>query len=276
MGTELSIGQEFEIDGKAYVLTDKIKKRKEHSCCRDEKAIVMITEEEWKNIEEQREIKRQAWLEAKANPPPEDRAPKYAMATSKCLREDCGNPVPVSRNPGQPRKFCSTRCRMTYNSRRQAAESGRGKPIVEYSTDGQFKTFLRNRNSSVDDCIRRLDQHRENAASCPFGKTNIPSHECPGFANRTHLTPAEWARYYGTDYPGRCLIKAVLEDDMIGALAKKDNTFAIRLDTTVAGEWIDWEELKRKYGSEQIEKMDKMRGDGVPHEIVAFRPVSYF
>ena len=29
-------------------------KRKEHACCRDEKTIKLITEEEWKNIEDQR------------------------------------------------------------------------------------------------------------------------------------------------------------------------------------------------------------------------------
>lgn len=149
-----------------------------------------------------------------------------------CANDRCNNLVPMSRNPGVERKFCSARCRQRYHARmqyqREAGSEGVG--MVRIATDGKVYVH-RTMAPTAALSQKRFLAHNENCA-ITGGK------RCPATVDDAH------------DHKRKCLVHAVLQDDWRQRMREEDGRGApFRLRTTQSGRWLT------DFEAEQVERV---------------------
>lgn len=134
-----------------------------------------------------------------------------------CENEKCLSPVPVSKNVGRPRKFCSIRCRNATHARRYyARESGS-------DANGEL------REVNGEPCVFRMKAPNLAAAKSRFMKHLL---DCAN--NEGGKCPARFDVY---DDKKACLIHAVLREDYDEIRRREGHLPFERLKTTETGFW---------------------------------------
>src|SRR3990167_42943 len=146
-----------------------------------------------------------------------------------CKKEGCMRPVPLSKNSGVPRLFCSQKCAHAYHSLRYWK---RNKSSTGWWVDVIGATavkFNRVKPTSEAEAEFRYKSHLEKNM-CPYGGDNArkrcPSHETKDFHSKNKL----------------CLIYATLVDDMKETWAIRRKEVYVRQYTTNDGRWLDGSE----------------------------------